>query len=413
MEYITEDVVKKNIANLPQLVFEVTDACNLKCKYCAYGEFYGDYDKRQDKLLSVKTAKNLIDYLNKFWKSPACTSASVPMYISFYGGEPLMNFGFIEEIVDYVKHLDITNKKFRFSMTTNGILLHKYMDFLVENKFHLLISLDGNEKNDSYRVDKTGKPSFERVVRNVNLLRETYLDYFLTNVNFNSVFHNRSRMEEVYHFFKDKYGKLPSISELNNSGIREDRIEEFEKTYKNINESLKQSKECEVMEEDMFLKTSGYRDLTLYLHQFSGFYFRDYLDLMADREVIDSVPTGTCSPFGKKMFVTVNGKILPCERIGHQYGLGMVDEDNVHLDFKAIADLYNGLYAKMERQCNSCKIRKACMQCMFNLHDLSGSPKCHGYMTKEAFERYRQRQMDFIAKHPSAYRKIMEHSITI
>lgn len=139
-----------------------------------------------------------------------------------------MNFGFIEEIVDYVKHLDITNRKFRFSMTTNGILLHKYMDFLVENKFHLLISLDGNEKNDSYRVDKSGKPSFERVVRNVNLLRETYPDYFLTNVNFNSVFHNRSCMEEVYHFFKDNYGKLPSISELNNSGIREHRIEEFE-----------------------------------------------------------------------------------------------------------------------------------------------------------------------------------------
>lgn len=150
MEYITEEIVRRNIANLPHLVFEVTDACNLKCKYCAYGEFYDDYDIRQDKFLSVRTAKNLLDYLCKFWNSPACTSASVPMFISFYGGEPLINFGFIEEIVDYVKHLDATNRNFRFSMTTNGILLHRYMDFLVENNFHLLISLDGNEKNDSY-----------------------------------------------------------------------------------------------------------------------------------------------------------------------------------------------------------------------------------------------------------------------
>ena len=205
-EYITPEHVLSNLANLPQLVFEVTDACNLKCKYCAYGEFYGDFDKREDKMLPVSKAIRLIDFLNQYWNSERNTSAMSFMYISFYGGEPLMNFNFIREIVEYVEtRLSCPHRKFLFSMTTNAILLHRYMDYLVEHNFHILVSLDGNEKNDSYRVDHNGNCSFERVVRNVDLLREKYPDFFDKNVNFNSVFHNRSTIEEVYRFFKGKY----------------------------------------------------------------------------------------------------------------------------------------------------------------------------------------------------------------
>ena len=54
-KYITSDYVVSALANLPQLVFEVTDACNLRCKYCAYGEFYEDYD------LNVLVERGLMD----------------------------------------------------------------------------------------------------------------------------------------------------------------------------------------------------------------------------------------------------------------------------------------------------------------------------------------------------------------
>lgn len=57
-------------------------------------------------------------------------------------------------------------------MTTNAMLLHRYMDFLQENCFHLLISLDGNKENDGYRMDKVGHSSFERVVANVDILQK-------------------------------------------------------------------------------------------------------------------------------------------------------------------------------------------------------------------------------------------------
>jgi uncharacterized protein len=130
-----------------------------------------------------------------------------------------------------------------------------------------------------------------------------------------------------------------------------------------------------------------------------------------DAANIKYIPTGTCLPFGKKMFVTVNGKILPCERIGQQFALGSVSETGVTLDFQAIADKYNGYYAKMERQCGKCHNTRACIQCIFNLNDLEGTPVCYGFMHKQDFEAYRAAQMDFLRKHPEDYYRIMEEVV--
>ena len=96
----------------------------------------------------------------------------------------------------------------------------------------------------------------------------------------------------------------------------------------------------------MFIDTSSYKSLLLYLQQYSGFYYRDYTDLLCDRTQLKYIPTGTCLPFSKKMFVTVNGKILPCERIGHQYGLGHLTTTGIELDVVEIARKYNQYYLK-------------------------------------------------------------------
>lgn len=413
-EYINKEHILHNLANLPQLVFEVTDACNLKCKYCAYGELYNDYDERENKMMSVSQAIRLIEFLNQYWVSERNTSAKSFMYISFYGGEPLMNFNFIKEVVEYVeKRLNCPRRKFLFSMTTNAILLHKYMDYLVEHDFHILVSLDGNKKNDGYRVDHSGKGSFERVVQNVDLLREKHPKFFDKNINFNSVFHNRSTVEEVYRFFKDKYGKIPTISELSNSGIRSEKLDEFNSTYRNSEESLYQSEHYEEIEKDLFIGTSSYKSLALYLHQYSGNYYRDYTDLLFDKKHIKYIPTGTCLPFAKKMFVTVNGKILPCERIGHQFGLGQVTDTNIELNPVGIAQKYNEYYHKMENQCSHCNNRPSCIQCIFNLKNIDSKPVCYGFMNDAMMEQFKQQQLQFMRKHPGVYREIMEKVLTL
>ena len=125
----TEELVRKNMACLRQLLIEVTDACNLKCKYCGYGEFYSNYDQRETCSQTLDNVKILVDYLADLWKSDYNVSHKNTVIIGFYGGEPLMNMNLIKETIAYVESLDMAHLKFTYTMTTNGILLDRYMDF--------------------------------------------------------------------------------------------------------------------------------------------------------------------------------------------------------------------------------------------------------------------------------------------
>lgn len=408
--YITRDIIKSQLANLKQITFEVTDACNLKCRYCGYGELYNDYDLRQNKEISLSSAIKLIDYLVELWNSNRNQSTKQNVYISFYGGEPLLNMSFISAIVHYVKSVECSCRNFTFSMTTNAILLEQNMDFLVIHDFNLLISLDGNEHNTSYRVNKAGEPAFTNIIKNVDALQDKYPDYFKQKVNFNAVLHNQNSVKEIYEFFKERYNKIPSISELNTMGIRSDKIALFKKTYKNISQSLHQAENYEEIEHDMFLRSATYQSITTFIHQYSGFVFKNYVDLLLGKPK-KIIPTGTCIPFGKRLFMTVNGKLLPCEKIGQQYALGTVSDTAVTLDLDFIAEKYNIYFSKLEKQCGQCYNADACVQCIFNLHDLDGYPKCHGFMNQKVFNLYKEKQMDFLRQHPEEYHRIMEEVI--
>ena len=396
-------------------MFEVTDGCNLKCKYCAYGEFYGDYDKREEKMLPVEKATRLIDYLSDFWNSDKNKSSQRPLTVSFYGGEPLINMPFIKNIVNHVLNkVNCPRLDFKFGMTTNAVLLDRYMDYLKAHDFHLLVSLDGNEENTGYRVDKSGKSAYDRIVSNVDALKEKYPEYFDKHVSFNAVLHNKNSVESIYRFFKNKYDKTPRIGELNNVGIRRDKLEDFKKTYKNARESLQQSEHYEKIEQDMFMLTSSYKSVAQLLHHTSGYVFTDYTDLLFDKSNQKPLPTGTCLPFDKKMYVTVNGKILPCERIGHQFALGEITDTDIIIDAEAIADKFNAYYTKLENQCSKCKIDKLCIQCIFNIENLeTEKPTCHGFMNEKRFAEYYNSQMHFLEKHPEAYEKIMKEVIVV
>ena len=117
----------------------------------------------------------------------------------------------IRETITYVEGLHIANLKFDYNMTTNAMLLDRCMDYLVEKDFTLLISLDGDEYQSGYRVDKHGKSSFARVAGNIQKLKDTYPEFFEKNVRFNAVLHDRNSVEECYKSIYGLFGKKPRV----------------------------------------------------------------------------------------------------------------------------------------------------------------------------------------------------------
>lgn len=177
---ITAETVKTQLSNLDNLVFQVTNECNLQCRYCCYGELYENPKTEYKGPMSFDMAKKVIDFLVPYWNSSSSFSKNNIIGVGFYGGEPLLNFSLITQIISYLSQLQLKNTpKFAYNMTTNCMLLDRHMDYLVENEFSLLFSLDGNEIHDRLRVDKNNHSSFSRAYSNIKKFQAKYLTIYL------------------------------------------------------------------------------------------------------------------------------------------------------------------------------------------------------------------------------------------
>ncbi len=167
------------IANRRRLLtLEVTHRCNLACEYCCFGEHYDRSRKGSAAAMSLETAKQAV---SEFLSHKPARGA-----IGFYGGEPLMEFELIKEIVDFAEDLAKQHGiDSHFSMTTNGTLLSdEKIHYLAAHNFSVMISLDGDrETHDRYRVFKNAshneerRGSFDVVIRNMERFVELYPNY--------------------------------------------------------------------------------------------------------------------------------------------------------------------------------------------------------------------------------------------
>lgn len=398
---LSEQNVLNSLINLKQLTFEVTDACNLKCKYCGYGDFYETHGKREDKFLQFDVVKGLIDYLYAIWTRYEAASSPHKVVVGFYGGEPLMNMNLIEQVVAYLESLPvIPGLKFKYNMTSNAMLLDRYMSFLVEKKFMLLLSLDGDEYAQGYRVDHRGGSSFQRVFKNIKLLQSTYPEYFAEYVNFNAVLHDRNNDAEIRKFVFENFNKSPQLAQLNDFGICESKKEEFSKMFRYAQPVVSTCSDFD------FLYTSpDVMDVFRLLERLTDNVYYQYNSLLKKNSNI-IFPTGTCLPFQKKMFLTVNGDILPCERIDQKYVLGHVTSEKVDLDLDAIAKQYSEYYNKTKQLCKACYMKPFCKQCLFYMENLTTTPKCPGFKNRKEALDYLAYYLNVLQQQPEIYERI-------
>ncbi|MCR4908389.1 MAG: thioether cross-link-forming SCIFF peptide maturase [Lachnospiraceae bacterium] len=140
------------------LCLHVAHDCNLRCKYCfaSEGEYHG---KRA--LMSFETGKRALDFLVEN------SGNRRNLEVDFFGGEPLMNFEVVKALVEYGRSVEKEkNKNFRFTLTTNGVLLDdEVLDYVNREMGNLVLSIDGRkEVHDRMRPMRGGGPSHDRIL---------------------------------------------------------------------------------------------------------------------------------------------------------------------------------------------------------------------------------------------------------
>ena len=157
-ESMAGDLKKKTGDVVKALCLHVAHTCNLNCSYCfaSQGKYHGERA-----LMSFEVGRQALDFL------VAHSGRRRNLEVDFFGGEPLMNFDVVKQLVAYARGIEKEKgKNFRFTLTTNGVLIDDdVIDFANRECSNVVLSLDGRrEVHDRFRVDYAGRGSWEKIV---------------------------------------------------------------------------------------------------------------------------------------------------------------------------------------------------------------------------------------------------------
>jgi len=157
-EPMAEKLKQKSAGIIKALCLHIAHTCNLNCSYCfaSQGKYHGDRA-----VMSFEVGKQALDFLIKN------SGTRRNLEVDFFGGEPLMNFPVVKELVAYARSIEKEhNKNFRFTLTTNGVLVDdEVIEWANKECSNVVLSLDGRKEiHDRYRVDYAGNGSWEKIV---------------------------------------------------------------------------------------------------------------------------------------------------------------------------------------------------------------------------------------------------------
>jgi uncharacterized protein len=342
-------------SKLSDLILNVTERCNLRCKYCVYSGTYYYERNHSMRSMSWAVAKKAIDYFYLH------SQALKKVVISFYGGEPLLNFNLIKRSIEYVKKS--TNwPAVIFHTDTNGtsVLTEVIMRFLIDNDVALQVSIDGpSEEHDRYRVFKNGKGSFNLIAKNLQRLRAMNKNYYQRRVSFAATITPPYNLLEIYKFF--------SSNELvaNNTLLVNFVNPQDTYFFKIFWEQVKKSQYSKHMK--FFRKQ--YIDLRVNsanesVHQFLSALFDRPIIRIHRRELkpmgTDFPPNGICVPGVRRLFVDVEGNFYPCERVGAAFRIGNV---NTGIERRKVQSVIKKYIKESTEDCIKCWAVRLCGLC--------------------------------------------------
>ncbi|MBQ8496929.1 MAG: thioether cross-link-forming SCIFF peptide maturase [Clostridia bacterium] len=337
---------KNNSKVIKALCLHVAHTCNLNCSYCfaSQGKYQGERA-----LMSFEVGKRAFDFLIEN------SGTRKNLEVDFFGGEPMMNFDVVKQLVAYARSIEKEKgKNFRFTFTTNGVLLdEEVMDFLNKEMHNVVLSLDGRkEVNDHFRKNYAGEGSYDTIVPKFQRLVEKRggKDYYVrgtfthNNVDFtNDLFHmadlgfTELSMEPVVCPPGDPYALT-----------KEDLPKLFEQYESLAKEMLKRKKEG--------------RPFTFYHYM---------LDLKHGPCIYKRI-TG-CGSGTEYMAVTPWGELFPCHQfVGDpKYSLGNIWDGITNT---AVQDEFRSCNAYARPECKDCWAKLYCSGgCAANAYHATGS----------------------------------------
>ncbi len=149
---------RKTSGVIKALCLHIAHTCNLNCSYCfaSQGKYHGERA-----VMSFEVGKRALDFLVEN------SGSRRNLEVDFFGGEPLMNFEVVKQLVAYARSIEKEkNKNFRFTLTTNGLLIDdEVIEFANKEMSNVVLSLDGRKEiHDRFRVDYAGNGSFDRII---------------------------------------------------------------------------------------------------------------------------------------------------------------------------------------------------------------------------------------------------------
>ena len=230
-------------------------------------------------------------------------------------------------------------------------------------------------------------------------MQAEYPDYFNEKVNFNAVLNKYSPVEEVNSFIFSEFGKIPVLSRISDVALNKDKVRE----YLQIMQPYKESEKMIPLRQD---KSSRIRELGgFFYYNLNNAYTHFSQIVHLNKRSQKKIPTGTCLPFYKKMYITADRRIFACERIGFDFVLGTIDE-KVNIDFEEIAQKYTTYFSEIKNQCIECYFADMCSECLFQFPSENNIPKCAYKYGEEAYKNHIGRMIDLLEKHPEYFDKV-------
>ncbi len=329
------DLKAKSAGIIKALCLHVAHTCNLNCSYCfaSQGKYHGDRA-----VMSLDVAKRSLDFLIEN------SGTRHNLEVDFFGGEPLMNFDMIKELVAYARSIEKNHgKNFRFTLTTNGVLVDDdVIDWANKEMSNVVLSLDGRkEVHDRFRVDYAGNGSYDKIVPKFQRFVEKRggKNYYMrgTFTHFNPDF-------------------LEDIKQMLSLGFKEISMEPV---------VCSKDDPSALTDEDISLVKKQYEDLALLMlenhKKGTPFTFYHYmLDLKGGPCIYKRI--SGCGSGTEYMAVTPWGDLYPC----HQF----VGEEKFKL-----GDIYNGVTntaVQNEFAATNVYTRKECEDCWAKLYCSGG-----------------------------------------